>query len=353
MSTRGAVNTAGHPDIADEDRDALHILPLASVELETPALSRARLIKNAHLDTVVEMFVERSTGSGQLEISALPRAFSWTLDPPHPDLVLLRKLAGLESFDVYSLRILFRELGVPLASRAVLTLSESKERELARYMTRFTQPLIREVYGTDQVDAETFSDILHLFRTPDQKKVLERLHNLASKLDIEIAEIPKFLEDYGDTFLSLSYYRSCLDAVMPSIDDFLDSLREMRSNFQLRSDGQLMKTCSFMEETINAVLTTTSGRLENFEKSTNDLWASLSADSFRDVEALVRQYHTTIGGVLCALSVKMYAWARLFPRRSVGGPVRRAEFVMTDMRRGMDRIQRIEDASPMLSRIAS
>lgn len=53
--------------------------------------------------------------------------------------------------------------------------------------------------------------------------------------------------------------------------------------------------------------------------------------------------------MLCSLSVKMEAWAKLFPSPSVGGPGKRAEFMMPEMKQGMDKIQMIEDSVPMLA----
>ncbi len=38
------------------ERDALHILPLEFLPIQTPGLKRARMIKNARLMSVVELF---------------------------------------------------------------------------------------------------------------------------------------------------------------------------------------------------------------------------------------------------------------------------------------------------------
>lgn len=344
-----AVEQTERPVIADADRDSLHILPLASITLKTPSLRRARLIKNAQLNTVVELFDSLVTGSGQMEIVQLGREFNWPEHPPHPDLVLLRKLALLPSFDVYSLRILFRENDIPITGEDVLKLSSAKIAELTSYMMSFTRPLIREIYQDADINVSTFDDVLGLFRTPDRKKAHERLDWMAQKLGIEIPEIPKFLEDYGDIFLSFSYYRQCLDSIAPAIDDFLASMGDFKSNYQLRNDANLMKTCDLMESTINELMAGITGRFENFDRSTNAMWNNLSAERFQRVRALIRDYHTTIGGVLCALSVKMNAWAKLFPDRKVGGPVRRAEFIMSEMKQGLDKMQKIEDSAPMLA----
>lgn len=345
-SEPGPVQTVA---IADADRDSLHILPLASVNLKTPALRRARLIKNAQLNTVVEMFDSLDTGSGQMEISQIGREFDWPEVPVHPDLVLLRKLALLPSFDVYSLRILFRQNDIPLVADDALRLSAAKVAELTAYMMSFTRPLIREIYQDADVNVQTFDDVLGLFRTPDRKKAHERLDYMANKLGIEILEIPKFLEDYGDIFLSFSYYRQCLDSIAPAIDDFFAAMADFKNNYQLRNDANLMKTCEFMQYTINELMAGITGRFENFDRSTNAMWNNLSAERFQRVRTLIRDYHTTIGGVLCALSVKMNAWAKLFPDRNTGGPVRRAEFIMSEMKQGIDRIGKIEDSAPMLA----
>lgn len=337
------------PAMKDVDRDSLHILPLAGIDLQTPALKRARLIKNARLNTVVELFESLDTGSGQLEVNQLGKEFSWPEVPIHPDLAMLRKLALLPSFDVYSLRILFRENNIPITDESVVKLSDAKIAELTSYMMTFTRPLIKEIYQDGEIDVKTFEDVLALFRSPDRKKAHERLDQMAKKLGIEILEIPKFLEDYGDIFLSFSYYRQCLDGIAPAIDDFLAAMGDFKNNYQLRNDKNLMNTCVMMEATINELMAGITGRFENFERSTQEMWNNLSAERFQKVREVIRSYHTTIGGVLCALSVKMSAWSRLFPDRRVGGPVRRAEFIMSEMRQGLDRIQKIDDKAPMLA----
>ncbi len=86
--------------ISDTDRDAMHILPLSVLPLQTPTLRRARLIKNARLQGVVEIFDDIETGSGQVDIEGLPKEFEWPESPPHPDLILMRQLGLLPSYDV-------------------------------------------------------------------------------------------------------------------------------------------------------------------------------------------------------------------------------------------------------------
>lgn len=346
--------------IIDSDIDSLYVLPLEIIPIETRALQRSRMIKNHHLRSVVEVFSEKETGSGQIEVEALPKLFGWVPSEDdevedsvssHPDLITLRRLALLPTYDVFSLRILLRKMDISVRENAALKLSPEKNRELADYMTTFTRPLILQVYGDNDVTIHDFDDIIRLFRDPDVRKAREKLKVMARKLDIDVMEIPRFLEDYGDIFLSLSYYRQCLDRIQPLLDNFLDSIEALRNNWQLRNDQQLMQTCHMMETRLNELSAAVTGRFENFDRSTNEMWDNISAIRFQRVRELIQSYHTEIGGVLCALTVKLNAWVRQFPGEVDTAPVRRAEFIMTQMRQGFDRIQKISTFGPMLSQL--
>ena len=343
------MNDQAAEEVSDKDKDSLHILPLTIVPIETPALRRARLIKSVRLESVVEMFTDVDTGSGQLEVEGLPKEFGWPETPPHVDLLMLRSLALLPSYDVYSLRLSLREQGIEVDSQDSLKLSAGKSKELSEYMSSFTRPLIAQIYGGDDVAIQDFADVINLFRDPDVSKAREKLNQMAEKLNIDLGDVPKFLEDYGDIFLSLSYYRQCLDEIEPFITDFLDTMVTLKDNYQLKSDQNLMKTCKDMEAQINGLMASVTGRFENFDRNSEGMWENLTAERFRKVKDMIESFHTTTGGVLCSLSVKMNAWARLFPNKDAGGPVRRSEFMMSDMKQGMDKIQKMEDSAPMLA----
>lgn len=334
-------------DIPDLDRDSLHILPLAIVPLQTPALRRARLIKNVRLDSVIELFDCAKAGSGQVDIEGLPRLLDWPEIPVHPDLKVLRRLGRLPSFDVYSLRVLLRDEGIAVNSSDALRLSAAKSAELMSYMKRFTRPLIVQIYGSDDLSMQSFDDLINLFRQPDIKKAVDKLKMMARRLEIKTEDVPKFLEDYGDIFLSLSYFRSCLEHITPIVGDFLEWLDDLMHNRYFRQDPTLMKTCQCVQATVNESMAAVSGRLEDFDNSTQDLWENVSAARFRQVEELIRSYHVTIGGVLCALTVKIEGWVRLFPHKHSGGPQKRAEFIMGDLRQGIEKIQHIKSQAPM------
>ncbi len=339
-------------EMRDIDRDSLYILPLSIVPAKTPPLKRARLIKNARLESVAELFEGADIGSGQLAIDDLPAEFRWPDIPIHPDLVLLRKLALLPSFDVYSLRILLREQNIPINDYSALRLSKQKGDELAEYMTTFTRPLITKIYGGDDVSIQSYDDIIGLFRQPDAKKAMEKLKIMARRLEIRVDEVPKFLEDYGDIFLSLSYYRQCLDYIQPLLADFLEWLEDLCQNRQVQSQRNLMATCRAIQAILSGLVFSMNRRFDKFNESTAGMWDQISAARFRQVEKMIKGYHTTVGGVLCSLTIKLETWARNFPHKKAGGPDTRAEFIMSDMRPGIGRIQQIEDMAPMMARYA-
>lgn len=333
--------------IADSDMDSMFVLPLSIIPLETPALQSAKLIKNVRLKSVVEIFSDDQTGSGQVDIEALHRMFEWPDLQLHPDQAVLRRLAMLPSYDVYSLRISLREHGIPVNDYSALKLSPDKAAELTKYMLLFTRPLLQMIYADEAVNVQSYDDLLRLFRDPDIKKARQRLEHMAKTLNVEIYEVPRFLEDYGDTFMSLSYYRHCLDRLEPYFTACVDGMKPIRGHFQLKQNHNLMKTCDMVEDTINTISANVTGRLEVFEKRTREMWANISQDEFSAVKTMIERYHVTIGAALCGLTVKMNSFARTFPHPNAGGPIKRADFLMTELVQGIELIRDVEKKNAM------
>ena len=345
VSTAQIISNGVNEDLPDEDRDSLHTLPISILPVKTPIFRRARLVKNSRLDSVIEFFNGVGCGRGQMEVRYVGKFLA--LPERHPDVELLGTVGALPSFDVYSLRIQFRAHNIVIPDGSNLTLSPGKIESLSSYMANFTRPLVSEIFGRD-TSGEQFHDIVGLFRAKSADAVRERLATMANRLGIPVDAIPKFLEDYGDIFMSLSYYRHCLDELVPQIQNFMDGIAMVRGSHQLAQDKSLMTTVDKIEDTINGTLANITGKIESFERSTNDMWRDLSADRFKRIEKLISGYHTSIGGALCALSVKMSAWTSQFPNSS-GGVGRRAAFIMSDMRQGIEHIQVAQDDAPLLS----
>ena len=335
-------------EIADEDRDSLHTLPVLILPIQTSIFRRARLVKNARLESVVEFFGAAGCGRGQIDVRKLQSFMGMQDQPPHPDVVLLQTVGALASFDVYSLRILLRAKDITVPDASSLRLSPSKIAALSGYMAAFTRPLVGEIFGRD-TQGEKFTDIIGLFRLSNAADVRSRLATLAGRLGILVDGIPKFLEDYADIFMSLSYYRQCLDQLLPQIMTFMDGITMVRESPQFARDKLLMSVINMIEATINGTLASVTGKIESFERSTNDMWREITAERFKRIQQLIGNYHTSIGAALCAITVKMSAWNREFPTSSVGGAGRRAAFVMSDIRQGIELITKDENDAPLLS----
>ena len=349
----GPASPPGDSDTATIDnavRDAIDQLPLAMIPVQTKSLQRARLIKNMQLDGVVEIFSGESTGSGQLKPDQLVQYFNWPEKGSHPDLQTIRRLAALNSYDVYSLRIELRRLGIPVSEVGALHLSDAKAQELTQYMKSFTEPLMRQVYGGSDSQIQDFGELIAMFERPNKAEALRNLRKIAEKLQIELLDVPRFLEDYGDVFLSLAYFKEHLDDLVPRISAFLDGAQAMQSNFQLRNDPRFMSSCAFLEERLSAIITSITGRFESFNQHTAHMWHNITAESFRKVRDLITAHHTTVGGVLCGLSVKMRHWDQRFGKlKGEGAILSRSEFITSEMRQGIERIQQIEASAPKIA----
>lgn len=328
----------------DSGRDALHVLPLGMLPLETPGLRRAKLIKNARLETVVEIFHDRQTGSGQINPDHLGSLFPSHSKALRTDMVQINKLVKINSFDVYSLRKELRRVGIAVNDAKSLQLSEGKRSELTGYMKDFTRPLLQQVYGSEERQITDVSDILAMLANPDRDEALSNLRLLSEKLKVKLNEIPDFLEDYGDVFLSLAYFRNCLDGIVPEVQKFMGWAMEPKSSELISRDRQVMKMLADVQSKLTSITTSITGRFEAFDRRSKDFWNDISAESFRSVRHQIESHHVTIGGVLCGLAVKMALWKSRFPQGGAG-PQKRVEFIRSEIQPGLDHILAIENAA--------
>lgn len=325
----------------DRARDALHILPLGMLPIQTPGLRRAKLIKNARLETVVEVFHDRQAGSGQVSIEHLGSLFPSHKKELRTDTMQIGKLARLNSFDVYSLRKELRRIGVAVNDTAELRISEKRREELTSYMTAFTRPLMQQVYGSEEKQIGDVGDILQMLANPDREEALTNLRLLSEKLKVKLHEIPAFLEEYGDVFLSLAYFRNCLDTIVPDVQRFEKWAHESRESDMIARDRNMIRMLDEVRTKLTDITTSITGRFEAFDRRSKDFWRDISAESFRAVLQQIESHHVTIGGVLCGLAVKMALWKERFPQGG-GGPQKRVEFIRSEIMPGLDHINAIE-----------
>lgn len=331
-----------------QDVDSLYVMPLRILPLKSTAIKKARLVKDSHLDSAIEVFHTDEGASGQLYLSELSEEmFGDNADNRDNDLQILESVSKLNSFDVYSLRIRLREAKIKVTSSDFLTLSDDKKAELAGYMKAFTLPLIKQVYGQDDVDVKDAGDIIKMFASPDNGNAIEKLKMLSNKLNIKLIDIPTFLEDFSDIYLSFAYFQQYLDEITPEMIQFIDEISSLKENWQMRQDFRLMEVCVSLENDMNNLIAGITGRFESFNQNTDAMWDNITAKRFRAVQDLITAHHSTIGGVLCGLGCKMNTWRASFPTPDAGGPVSRAEVLLSDIVPGMDKIVKLEQTTPL------
>ncbi|MEQ8817377.1 MAG: hypothetical protein RIM96_00175 [Thalassobaculum sp.] len=331
--------------IADYDRDSIHTLPLTVLPVSNAALSKARLIKNHRLETRVELFRETGIGSGQIAIDEIPDFFSGDPAGLQDDMALLRRIGQLPAFDPYTLRIGLRQAGVDVLSLEALRLSPAKRAELLPLMRNITRPLIVHLYGDGTVDPDDLEAIIHMIAYPNTPKVRARIQSMAAGLKVGIDALPDMLEDYGDTCLALSYYRSYFQYALPVLDRILEWMREVRDNSFLRSDPNARQAFQQVEDVITHVSASVIRRFDGFDRHTVVNWEMVTVGTFGGVRELISAHQRSLAQVLCGLTVKIYEWEQRFPNGG-GSPDKRAEFIASDLRPGLDALWGVERRAP-------
>ena len=331
----------GDRDLSYET-DSLHILPMHILPLKTPGLKHARMVKNVRGDSMIELFHDSDTGSGQVEPSRLGRMFDWPVGEKHPDGVLIAKLGLLQSFDVYSLRMQLRGLGIEVENIDDLRLSDGRRQELDRYMKVFTRPLMDLIYSQDeQSGLSNISDLIASFNSSDNRAARENLNRLAGKLKIILTKLPAFLTDYGDVFLSLAYFKDQFDQMVPRLEALLVRMEELKRDEIFRNDPQVAALLTNVSEELNEIMAHIAGRIESFDKHTASMWQNLSEDTFRKVKIMIESNHGTIGGMLCGLYVKIQGYEDKFSGSDPSNQAL-ADYIAAYIKPGIDRIRSIE-----------
>lgn len=318
--------------ISDSDRDSLWVLPLIMMPIENHALKQTKMVKNSNLESVIELFNERGTGKGHIRPDDLADVFS---NISSADFNMIHTLSELKSYDVYSLRITLRQNGIEIENYDDLRLSDEKQHELQVYMRPFMEQIVLNLYGPQEsANGEITDNWLSIFQHPDIRGTRKRLKNMAGKMDIPLYEIPGFIQEYGDAYLSVAYYRECLDHIRPTIRDFVDSAAEILAHQQLSQNYSLTQACGRIKTKVEKIEGALGQQFSFFGQSNSQMWKDMSAESFHAFRTAVHKNHTKMGGMMCALAIKMNLWTEKFPNREDGGPMRRADFILTDMGQG-------------------
>ena len=318
-----------------DDRDSLVAVALDRLPVANAALRNARLVKNARLESVIELYHDDAAGSGQIELSGAQLAFGIT-SPADPDILLLRNVALLPAFDAFSLRLMLRESGALPDALANLTLTPDRQAAVNRELRRFTLPLLQYVYGQEDVEDITLAQLIESFRNPDVGKAGAQLARLARKLEIKLPHLFVFIEVYADTFMAIALYRLVLNELSPAVEDFLTAVRTLPSEVQYRQNKAIRSLCDEIEQSFRFVVKMTGVRLAASQRIAERIWANEASIPYGDLQTRLREFHVLIAVLVAGLSAKMTAWQKAFPLPESGKPSDRAELLSTDMRHAVN-----------------
>lgn len=333
----------GGPSPGEEarDKDSLDRLPLSGMPLSNNALKGARLVKNVRMETAVE--IHNDPVSGSLQIA--PEKIADFIAASPRDRELIRSLAGLNSFDVYSLRSSLQRLGVEVEDVEALDLSEDMKADLTAHSAEFVRPLVEKIFGAGREDLHSSDGLQLILRDPDMARVRENLRVMSQRTGIPLAEIPAFLKDYSEVYISVAYYRYGFDNVRPDIDSFLSWIGSLQQQQRRGGDAvsaRAIEQCRAVEETVRFLSRSLAERLARIQEDFMVFWSDISPASFAAMRTQIEANHMSLGAVLCGLIVKMNAWKRAFPETDMGGPVTRQKFILTEFEPGLSRLRMLE-----------
>jgi hypothetical protein len=330
----------GKPPISD--RDAIDTLPLSMIPLSSSTLKSARLVKNSRLETSIELMNDPIAGSLQIR----PEDIADTFPGSKEDQAIISSLASLNSYDVYSLRTSLKKLGIKVDD-TVLELSDNMKDRLDQYAVEFTRPLIKAIFGTGSDGIDDKENLIKIFRDPDRVRVAQRLRIMAQKTGIPVEELPKFLEEYNDVFLSVAYYRHSFESVVPDINRFWLWLGDLRTRRDAIGSPRTMMSCKKVEESLRFLSSSIRERLGRFRGAFEVFWDDMNRETFILLRREIEDNHVGMGAVLCGLVVKMRHWSQAFPDNAMGGPTTRAQYLVSEMEPGLEHLKVMENDARM------
>jgi len=320
-------------------KDSMDTLPLSEIPFKSKALKNAKLVKNSRMETSVELHSDPLSGSLQID----PKDIADFMEASPQDEEILRKLSELHSFDVYSLRSNLKKLGVEVENEDALELSEDMKEGLSLYSIEFISPLIEKIFGSDREDLKTSEGFKKILRDADINKVKENLKLMAEKTGIPFKEIPTFLEEYSEVFLSVAYYRYSFESIGKDVERFLYWMENIKTNREISLNPKSLMQCKAVEAIVRFILASIRERLAQFHSSFEMFWQNVNKDSFINMRKQIEDNHGTMGSVLCGLIVKMHSWRKQFPNNEVGGPTTRLKFIITEIEPGLENLKNLEN----------
>ncbi len=327
---------------SEYEMDSLHILPLSIIPFNNNQLSFARLIKNTKLETMVELFKGENTGSGQVNPVLIHEFVHFPEGKDSKDYKILQFLSSLGSFDVFNLRYILRKNSIPIKDSISLSLSKSKEEELNEFMSSFTRPLTEELFGENYM-FKSVSNLVGELNGQDKQELLHKLTQLSERLNIEISELPDFLENYGDIYLSLVFFKSVFYELKPQFDSLCEDMNQLREHQYYSQNKQLISSCKEIENNIGKGMEQLLIMLEDVTDNEKFHWSNINAQSFSEMRSQIFRDQIKISNLACGLYLKIRAWDDAFGSSDSGSASRKVDYLLGFMIPGTAEIRRMAE----------
>jgi hypothetical protein len=220
----------------------------------------------------------------------------------------------------------------------------------SRYALEFIRPMIANVFGADRGTAsEADSDeLLRLFREPDVDAVRARLHQLADKTGIPVAEVPEFLSKYNDLFVAAGFYRQTFDGVRPEAGRFQAWLEEMK---RLPDDVLTRRDRESLDKAAEAAAFITGSiaeRLDEIMAGFHGFWENMNRRSLEHLRRQVEDADAATGEILFGFAAKLRAWSNAFPHGAARNGAARVNYLRV-MLPGLQRLRDMESEARLLA----
>lgn len=322
--------------------DSLQRLSLGALPLQGKALERSYLVKNARLEGMVELFHHDGGGRGFVTTRELPHHLD-AEGCSDADVELLDKVGALPSYDCYTLRHAFKRWGVVPRDPALLSPPRAAATAAhAYYMETYKQPLINFIYGEEGQPAHGAPDSY-----ASNRDIRLRVDSLAQKLNLDVRDVPVFLDEYNDQFMSMAYFEMLLERMQEPVNQMLKSIAELKDTPAIAQRPPAVQAIGQIERVFKTLVAEIQRSFAAVKERAAKLWDNVTGPAYRSLREQVGRYQLQIGAALCAMAAKAKAWLEHFPHAESGSPDARMGFVMTDISPGLSRFRPwVQDAAP-------
>jgi hypothetical protein len=161
---------------------------------------------------------------------------------------------------------------------------------------------------------------------------------MSQKIGIPVEEIPAFLREYEDIFLSAAYYRHNLEGIFPKLNRCAAWLMDLQKQREVVASPPTRASCRNVMRYMGFLSTSARERLSRFTAGFEMFWKDMNQETFRKLTEDIEENHAGTGAVLCGLTVKVGGWAKKFPRKDIGGPAESIIYAMTEMEPGLEEL---------------